>query len=324
MKHFAIGVDLGGTKIEIAIVGEDGCMQDKQRFPTNSHGGYSTVLDSITNTIKDICRQNNKLKPLAVGIGVAGQIEKETGIVKYAPNLEWHNVNLQKDLSKKLAIPVSVCNDVKAATIGEWLYGAGKDCDNLVCVFVGTGIGGSIVSDGNMLEGSNNTAGEIGHMTIDLHGPICHCGNSGCFEALAGGWAIERDVQKAVVENKSAGKLLFAIAEADIKNINAKTLSEGLKRNDELSKKIFDNLSAALIAGAVSVVNALGPSRLIFGGGIIEGMPQLLPVIEAGVKKYALKSATSLLEIVPAKLHNDSGVIGAAAFAFQQNKISAK
>ncbi len=321
MKQFAFGIDLGGTKIEIAIVDENGCIQDKQRFPTNSHGGYNMVLDSITKAIEDIFLQNNKLKPLAVGIGVAGQIEKATGIVKYAPNLEWHNVNLQEDLSKKLDIPVSVCNDVKAATIGEWLYGAGKDCGNLVCVFVGTGIGGGIVSDGNMLEGSNNTAGEIGHITIDLHGPLCHCGNRGCFEALAGGWAIERDMQKAVLENKSAGKLLLVIAEAEIKNITAKTLSEGLKSNDELSKKIFNELSLALIAGAVSVVNAFGPARLIFGGGIIEGMPQLLNIIKEGVKKYALKPATSLLEILPAKLHDDSGVIGAAAFAFQQNKI---
>ncbi|MEO7264425.1 MAG: ROK family protein [Ferruginibacter sp.] len=322
MKQFAIGVDLGGTKIEIAIVDKNGRIQDKRRFPTNSHSGYNMVLDSIAKAIEEICLQNNKLKPLAVAIGVAGQIEKETGIVKYAPNLEWHDVNLQKDLSEKLGIPVSVCNDVKAATIGEWLYGAGKDCDNLVCVFVGTGIGGGIVCDGKMLEGSNNTAGEIGHITIDLHGPVCHCGNSGCFEALAGGWAIGRDLQKAVLKNKSAGELLLTIAKGNIKNITAKTLSEGLKRNNELSKKIFSELSLALIAGAVSVVNAFGPARLIFGGGIMEGMPQLLPIIEVGVKKYALKSATSLLEISPAKLHNDSGVIGAAAFAFQQNKIN--
>ncbi|MEO5947858.1 MAG: ROK family protein [Chitinophagaceae bacterium] len=322
MKQFAIGVDLGGTKIAIAIVDENGCIQDKQRFPTNGYGGYKMVLDSITNAIEDICFQNNKLKPLAAGIGVAGQIEKETGIVKYAPNLQWNNVSLQEDLKKKLDIPVSVCNDVKAATLGEWLYGAGKDCDNLVCVFVGTGIGGGIVSDGKMLEGSNNTAGEIGHITIDLHGPVCHCGNRGCFEALAGGWAIGRDVQKAVLENKTTGKLLLEIEEGDIKNISAKTLSKGLEKNDQLSKEIFNELSLALIAGAVSVVNAFGPSRLIFGGGVIEGMPQLLKIINEGVKKYALKPATSLLEILPAKLHNDAGVIGAAAFAFQQNKIN--
>lgn len=320
MKQFAIGIDLGGTKIEIAIVDEDGNFKDKQRFPTNSEGGYPLVLNSITKAVKDLCLRNNKINPLAIGIGVAGQIEKKTGIVKYAPNLEWRNARLQEDLQKNIGIPVSVCNDVKAATLGEWRYGAGKECEDLVCVFIGTGIGGCIVSGGNMLEGSNITAGEIGHITTDLHGPACHCGNRGCFEALAGGWAIERDLQKVVTEHQSAGKILLSLAEGNIKNITAKTLSEGLKMKDELSEKVFNELSLALIAGAVSIVNAFGPSRLIFGGGVMEGMPQLLNIIKAGVQKYALKSATASLEILPAALHNDAGVIGAAAFAFEQNK----
>lgn len=222
MKRFAIGVDLGGTKIEIAIVDEDGCIQDKQRFPTNSHGGYNMVLDSIANPIKEMCLQNNKLKVIAVGIGVAGQIEKETGIVKYAPNLQWHNVALQKDLKKKIAIPVSVCNDVKAATLGEWIYGAGKDCDDVLCVFIGTGIGGGIIIDGKIMEGSNNTAGEIGHITIDLHGPVCHCGNRGCFEALAGGWAIGRDVQKRFLKINQQGNYCLVLQKLILKILQLK------------------------------------------------------------------------------------------------------
>jgi len=170
------------------------------------------------------------------------------------------------------------------------------------------------------LEGINNTAGEIGHITIELHGSKCHCGNTGCFEALAGGWAIERDAQQAVSENKAEGKLLLELAQGSITNITAKILTQGIKQNDFLSQKLINNLTEALIAGGISIVNAFGPKRFIWGGGIIEGLPQLLPLIETGIKKRALHAATDSLEIVPAKLHNDSGVIGAAAFALQTFK----
>jgi len=166
-----------------------------------------------------------------------------------------------------------------------------------------------------MLTGCNNTAGEIGHMTIDLHGPECHCGNKGCFEALAGGWAIERDAQEMVKADMKKGKVLLDIAGNEVNKITAKTVSEAADKQDPLAKKIIDNLADALIAGAIAIVNAYAPCRIIFGGGIMEGMPSLLKKIEKGVNKYALKAATEDLKVLPAKLHNDSGVIGAAAFA---------
>jgi glucokinase len=152
-------------------------------------------------------------------------------------------------------------------------------------------------------------------MTIDLHGPECHCGNRGCFEALAGGWAIARDAQDMVKADMKRGKVLLAIAGNDISKITAKTVSEAASKNDILAKKIIDNLANVLIAGATAIVNAYAPCRLIMGGGIMEGIPQFLEKVEKGVKKYALKAATENLKVLPAKLHNDSGVIGAAAFA---------
>jgi len=273
----------------------------------------------LTRAINTIYNKN-KIDNYIVGIGVAGQIKKETGIIKYSPNLGWHNVRLQSDLAKKIRHPVSICNDVRAATLGEWLYGAGKGYNDFICVFIGTGIGGGIVSNGQLLEGYNNTAGEIGHITVDINGPKCHCGNKGCFEALSGGWAIERDAQIAVRKNKTAGKLLLDIADGKINSITAKTLYKGIRQKDKLSEKLFDNVTKALIAGGVSIVNSFGPQRLILGGGIIKGFPKLLPAIEKGIKKNALKAATSSLTIVSAKLQDDSGVIGAAAFALSKLK----
>ena len=319
-NKWAIGIDLGGSKIEVALVSSSGHLHDRLRVPTESKRGYKAILKRITETIHQLCDKNGNAVPSAVGIGIPGQISRSSGIVHYAPNLNWHEVNLEKDLSKMLDKHVRICNDVRAATWGEWLYGAGKNCDDFVCIFIGTGIGGGIVSDGRMLAGCNNTSGEIGHMTIDLHGPECHCGNTGCFEAMAGGWAIARDAQAMVSKDKKGGKVLLALAENKIGKITAKTVAEAAGKNDALAKKIIDNLTLALISGSTSLVNAFGPCRLIFGGGIMEGMPQLLDRIERGVKKCALKAATENLKVLPASLHNDSGVIGAAAFAMHQMK----
>jgi glucokinase len=319
-NQWAIGVDLGGSKIEVALVNSSGLLNDRLRVPTDSKKGYKAVLKLITETIHQLCDKNGVAVPSAVGIGIPGQISRSSGIVHYAPNLNWHEENLENDLSKMLDKHVRICNDVRAATWGEWLYGAGKKCDDLVCIFIGTGIGGGIVSDGRMLAGCNNTSGEIGHLTIDINGPECHCGNKGCFEALAGGWAIARDAQAMVSTDKKGGKTLLVIARNEISKISAKTVAEAAVKNDTLANKIIDNLSDALIAGATSLVNAYGPCRLILGGGIMEGMPQLLERIEKGVKKYALKAATENLKVLPAKLHNDSGVIGAAAFALHSMK----
>jgi glucokinase len=315
--QWAIGIDLGGTKIEVALVNSSGLLHDRLRVPTDSKKGYKTILKQITETIHQLCDKNGDAVPSAIGIGIPGQISRSSGIVHYAPNLNWHEVKLKADLSAMLHKHVRICNDVRAATWGEWLYGAGKSCKDIVCIYIGTGIGGGIVSDGRMLAGCNNTAGEIGHMTIDLHGPECHCGNKGCFEALAGGWAIARDAQDMVKADMKSGKILLAIAGNEINKITAKTVSEAAGKNDSLAKKIIDNLADALIAGSTALVNTYAPCRLILGGGVIEGMPQLLERIEKGVNKYALKAATKDLKVLPAKLHNDSGVIGAAAFALQ-------
>ena len=314
-NQWAIGIDLGGTKIEVALVNSSGLLHDRLHVDTDSQHRYKTILKQITEAIHQLCDKNGDAVPSAVGIGLPGQIGRSSGIVHYAPNLNWREVYLENDLSKMLGKHVRICNDVRAATWGEWLYEAGKSCNDIVCIFIGTGIGGGIVSDGRMLTGCNNTAGEIGHMTIDLHGPECHCGNTGCFEALAGGWAIERDAQEMVKADMKSGKILLTIAGNEINKITAKTVSEAAGKHDPLAKKIIDNLADALIAGATAIVNAYGPSRIIFGGGIMEGMPGLLKKIEKGVNKYALKAATEDLKVLPAKLHNDSGVIGAAAFA---------
>jgi glucokinase len=320
MQKWAIGIDLGGTKIEIAIVSTTGRLLDKVRIPTESSRKPQQIIDAIATCIDELCKKHSTVHIEVIGIGVAGQIEKDTDIVTYAPNLKWRNVHLQQLLAKKTNKPVAICNDVRAAAWGEWLHGAGVGCNNLVCIFVGTGIGGAIISNGEMMEGCNNTAGEVGHITVQLHGPLCNCGNEGCLEALASGWAIERDAQLAVQSNMKVGELMLELAGGDIKAVNGKAVAAAAAKGNVLAEKIINNVIDALIAGVTSVVNMVGPCRIVLGGGVIEGMPKIVKRVEQGVKKYALKAAIANIEILPAQLHNDSGVVGAASFALAQHK----
>ncbi len=316
---WAVGVDLGGTKVEVARVDSAGRLHQRLRRPTNVKDGPEAVRREIVVLVRELEKLAGSA-PIGIGIGLAGQIDPGKGVVIFAPNLNWHNVPFQSDLKQALGLPVAITNDVRAAAWGEWLHGAGKGCDDLVCLFVGTGIGGGIVSGGHMLFGCSNTAGELGHITIDLNGPPCTCGQRGCLEALAGGWAIEKIAQEAVALEPSAGALLTELAGDAPGGITAKTVAEGVRAGDLLSLRLIERVMQALIAGCTTIINAFNPCRLILGGGVIEGLPQLVDQIDKGVRKRALPAATNSLQVLRAKLGNDAGVVGAATLAFQTLK----
>jgi len=316
---WAVGVDLGGTKVEVARVDSAGRLHQRLRRPTNVKEGPKAVEREIVNLANELQKLAGS-PPIGVGIGLAGQIDPREGVVIFAPNLHWHNVPFQSDLKQALKLPIVITNDVRAVAWGEWLHGAGKGCDDLVCLFVGTGIGGGVVSGGRMLTGCSNTAGELGHITIDINGPPCTCGQRGCLEALAGGWAIEKVAQEAVALDPPAGALLTKLAGGTPDGITAKTVAEGARKGDLLSLRLFERTTQALIAGCVSIVNAFNPCRLILGGGVIEGLPELVEQIDQGVRRRALSAATKSLQVLPAKLGNNAGVVGAATLALQTFK----
>jgi glucokinase len=314
-KLWAVGVDLGGTKIEAAAVDRSGKILESQRQPTKHDGKPVSIENEIYSAVERL-QERMASPPVGIGIGVAGQIDADEGEVIFAPNLEWHQVPIATKMKEMLGLPVKIINDVRAAMWGEWLFGAGKGSNDVICIFVGTGIGGGIVVDGQVLNGCNNSAGEVGHMVVDINGPQCHCGNHGCMEALAGGWAIARDARKAIQEQPEKSKMILELARGEHKSVNAKHVAEAYLKQDQIAVQIFEQVIQALIAGTTNLVNALNPCRVIFGGGVIEGLPCLIDRITTGVHQSALSSAINKLEILPASLHNDAGVIGAAAFMF--------
>jgi glucokinase len=312
-RPFAIGVDLGGTKIEVAHV-EQGVVRRRRRVATDVAGGAEAVEKQIVTAVRSLA-QEASAHPLGVGVGVAGQIEPGTGRVHFAPNLQWHDVPLQSSLAHTLGLPVVVTNDVRAATWGEWLHGAGKGCDDLICLFVGTGIGGGVVTDGRMLVGANNSAGELGHVTVAVDGPKCHCPNRGCLEALASGWAIAEQAQAAVAADPAGGAALLQLAGGKLSEVNSRLVAQAAHSGDPLAQRLVDRVAENLTAGVVGLVNAFNPACFILGGGVIEGFPELIQRVRDGVMQRALAAATAGLQVVGSQLHNDAGVVGAAAVA---------
>jgi glucokinase len=282
---YAIGVDLGGTKLNVGAVDASGKVKERIIVPTDIMGGSDAIIKQILELIRNIQTKIGG-KPAAVGLGIAGQIDAQTGNVYFAPNLKWHNVPIKATLQQELDLPIAVTNDVRAAAWGEWNFGAGKNCQDFVCVFLGTGIGGGVVSGGRMLSGNSNSAAEIGHIVIAFeNGRSCFCG----LLSLAG----------------------------SVENIAAKTVAEAFNNGDFLALEVVKEAGEALIAGAVTIVNSFNPKKLIFGGGITKGFPKLIEMAKEGVMNQALKAAVKDLQIEEAQILSDAGIVGAATFAWQ-------
>jgi glucokinase len=312
---------LGGTKVEVAVVDASGKIHQRLRQPTNVESGPDHIMVVIARMVRQLLDRCPQTPPTGVGVGVAGQVNAATGVVRFAPNLNWREVPFRDRLQTALRLPVVVTNDVRAATWGEWRHGAGQGAQDLICLFIGTGIGGGVVSGGRMLEGCTNTAGELGHITIDLNGPLCTCGHRGCLEALAGGWAIARRAREAIRDAPAAGKAFLQAAglkePVAPQDVNARVVAAAARAHDPLARLLVDEVARALIAGTVSLVNAFNPCRLILGGGVMAGLPELKGRIDTGIRRSALNAATEGLEVLPARLKGDAGVVGAATLAIR-------
>ena len=316
---WAVGIDIGGTKISVAQVDVNGNIVARNVFRTRVESGAEAIIKDIVAAVEKLEKETG-LPPSAAGIGMAGQITLETGVVQFAPNLGWKEVPLKEILQKELKIPVIVLNDVRAATWGEWHHGAGIGKTELICLFIGTGIGGGIVCNNQLLTGSNNSAGELGHITIELNGPECTCGNRGCLEAFAGGWALAKRARAEIEGETTAGAAILKQALDKVGDVSARHLIEAAREGDSLAQEIINDAIEAITAGCVSFVNAFNPSCLILGGGLGLALPDLINKVTDGVKKSALKTATEKLEIKAAALQTEAGVIGAASFALQSLK----
>jgi glucokinase len=311
MESLTLGVDIGGTKLNVGLVDADGNLLSSHKS-IHASKEPETVLSDISASV-EVCLSKTGKEAKALGVGVAGQVDLR-GTVRGSPNLGWRNVRLKNELERKFGLPVVVTNDVNAATWGEWRYGSGKGVDDLVVLFVGTGVGGGVITGGKLLTGCANSGGELGHITIVSDGRKCHCPNKGCLEAYVGGWAIAERAQETIRTLSNEGRRLLALA-GNIRQVTAATVSQAYREDDLLARLIVEETGRYLAAGVISIVNAFNPCVLALGGGVIEGIPELIHIVKNIVPSKALEASIEELKIVKTALGDDAAVIGAAALA---------
>ena len=314
-----LAIDLGGTKIFTAIITSKGQVIARKRRLTLADEGPGVVIKRIFSVIDHLLSQRklNSSQLYAISIGAAGAIDFERGLVTSSPHLPgWHDVPLRDIVKEKYKVNTFLINDASAAALGEHHFGAGQGVNNLILLTVGTGIGGGIIIDGRLYCGANGSAGEIGHTTIDVNGTRCSCGNSGCLETFVSGTAVAEEAIKRIRQGERSA--LTEIVGGKIENITAEKVSAAAQDGDSLASEVILKAATYLGIGLANLVNIFNPEMIIIGGGIAKmGDPLLNPARQA-VRERAFQLAAQAVQVVPAQLGDDAGVLGAAVFAFQQ------
>lgn len=312
MKKYSIGIDLGGTKILIGLVEkESGKVVSHIKKKTKKEKGPENIVRKMVEGVEELLEESGKsfTEISSIGIGSAGQIDRKNGIIIGAPNLDCYNLNLKEILQNKFNIPVFVGNDVEVATIGEQKFGAGKGCADFVCVFVGTGIGSAIVKNGHIIYGATGTAGELGHIIVDLNGRPCACGAHGCLEAYASRSAIETRIEGAL---KKGRKSCISEYLEEGKAITSSMIRKSIEREDELVTQCVSEASEYLSGGLASVINLINPELIILGGGLIEAGDYFYKQTIKKAKSKSLPVPAEKIRFSKTILGDYSGVIGAA------------
>jgi glucokinase len=310
-------VDLGGTKILAAIVAPSGQIVSRAKRPTGKDHRPGPVLDRIADCVRRAA-QDAGVEPgqlRGVGVGAPGPVDPEHGALRSAPNLEgWHDVPVVAELERRLGVPVALDNDVRVGVIAEGAAGAGRGCQDWVALWPGTGMGGGIVIGGEVLTGANNSAGELGHITVKADGPKCGCGGRGHLEAMASRGAIVRWIARQVEKGEKTS--LTRKVGRDVRNAKSADLREAFDAGDKLVTKAIERGAKYLAIGIASVANAVNPELVVLGGGLIEAMGEpYVRLIEKNVRTHTLKAATAELRVVAAQLGDDAGITGAGLIA---------
>ena len=306
----AIGVDLGGSHVTAGVIQEDGKIlaQHEQDITDRSFDAVFGALESVVkNAIKDL-----KDDPVGIGIGSPGNIDLASGTVLYSPNFLWENVPLGERARRVFKAPVFVANDARCATLGEYLFGMGKGTRNFALLTLGTGIGGGIVSAGELLIGNRAGAGEIGHHQIRAtDGFICGCGKTGCFEAQASGTGLLRHAS-AVAASFPRSTLLKGR-----EKLGSKTIRRAAQAGDAHALAAWRNFTADLAIGIANIIAFVNPEMVALGGGVSSAGDFLLDAVAARIDELTTMVPRGSTRVVIASLGNDAGQVGAACVAFR-------
>jgi glucokinase len=308
----AIGVDIGGTKVSAGVVDDDGRVIDRELRPTPGHDVAETEA-IIVEVVKELAARH---EVAAVGVGAAGWIANDHATVLFSPHLAWRDEPLHAALSEQIGLKLVVENDANAAAWAEYRYGAAQGQPVIVCVTLGTGIGGGLVVDGNLYRGAYGIACEYGHMTLVPDGRRCACGNRGCWEMYASGRALARDAQELVEESPMAAERLLELAAASPDGLSGPVVTAAAAEGDPAAEAICTTMGRWLGRGLANLAAVLDPSIFVIGGGVSQAGELLLrPAREEFVHTLTGRGFRPVADIVSAALGPDSGLVGAADIA---------
>lgn len=319
-EKFYIGIDLGGTNVVAVIVDKKGKIYGQIQFPTQGEKGPEFVIKNISDNIKNLIKSSKiSLRNIEkIGIGSPGPLDSKKGIIMGAVNLPgWKYVELKKELEGYLKIKVGVENDANCAVYGEKWIGAGKNVNNVVGLTLGTGVGGGIIINGKLIRGANYNAAEIGHMSLNPDGPVCNCGAHGCLEQYASATAIAKFAKEKI--KSGARSIITEIVKGDINKITSKVVYEALISGDKVAQEIWNYFIKYLGAGIANVIHILNPELIIIAGGVINAGKYLFDPLKEAVRKQTFPQMFKIVKIVPAKLGELAGAIGAAGIVINES-----
>ncbi len=323
MKYF-VGCDLGGTNIKAGIVDiKHGKVLVSNSIPTDSRQGPEAVMKRMADLIIDLIGDSSIQKDEIGGLGISapGVVDLETNTTKLLINLYggWRDIPVGERLHGYLGLEVSMLNDVRAITFGEWAFGAGKGVDSMACFAIGTGVGGGLVVNNQLVLGFGGTAGELGHQTVDLNGPICGCGNHGCIEVFSSGPAIVAEAARGVCQGW-ATKIVDLI-DNDLNKLTPKIVAKAAEMGDEFALYVWERAGYYLGIGVANILTCVGVKKVVIGGGVGQAGDLLLDPIRREVKKRVFLMPVDEVKILNTSLGTDAGLLGMAAWSAQKQGI---
>jgi glucokinase len=306
-----LAIDLGGTQIRAALVTPDQAVHCRRATDTRDEDGVESVIARIAAVAAGVRAEAAAAglpPPIGVGISSPGPLDARRGIVLSPPNLrQWRDVPLVEALASELELPCYLERDTNVAVMAEWRYGAAAGSRDAVYVTVSTGVGGGIISDGRPLEGAGGLAGEVGHLVVELDGPVCGCGGIGHVEAIASGTAIEREARDLLAKGVAPGLARLA---ATGEPVDAELVARAADDGDGTCVALLDRAWVAVGAACASLVNLLNPEVIVIGGGIAQHRPRLFEVARRELDRRVLPALAGTARIEPAALGGDVSLIG--------------
>lgn len=313
LEKMIVGVDLGGSKINAILADPSGNILRQGLKDTLAQEGPDEVIKRVIGCVKQVASGTDIA---GIGIGAAGACDVATGVITLSPNLPgWHNIPLKDILQREFDLPIYLENDATVAALGEHYFGGAVDVANLIYLCVGTGIGGGIMIDGQLYHGASGSAGEIGHMTIDINGPRCSCGNIGCWETLASGTALAREAVKQIKAGTQTSILNFA--DGELQKVSAQRVFLAAQEGDPLANELISQTAYYLGVGLVSIVNIFNPQLILIGGGLSRMGRLLLEPASKVVRDRAYELPVAAVRIELARLGADAEALGGVALVLE-------